>query len=96
MVDTVAELIWRYGAEAVVAVGGGNTIDVAKIASVVASCGGRTRDYLRRSRDVCGALPVAALNLTHGTGSGVDRYAVTTIEETHEKVSVASEHIPRC
>ena len=93
LVDTVAELIWRYGAEAVIAVGGGSTIDVAKIASVVASCGGRTRDYLRRFRDVCGALPVAAVNLTHGTGSEVDRYAVATIEETHEKVSVASEHI---
>jgi len=93
LVDSVAELIWRYGAEAVVAVGGGSTIDVAKIASVVVSCGGRARDYLSRSRDVCDALPLAAVNLTHGTGSEVDRYAVATIEETHEKVSIASEYI---
>ena len=93
LVDTVAELIWRYGAEAVVAVGGGSAIDVAKIASIVVSCGGCAGDYLRRSRDVCGALPIAVVNLTHGTGSEVDRYAVATIEETYEKVSVASEHI---
>ncbi len=93
LVDAVAERIWRFGAEAVIAIGGGSVIDVAKLGSAVAACGGRAAEYLRRERSVCGALKIAAINLTHGTGSEVDRFAVATVDETREKVSVASDYI---
>lgn len=93
IVDRVAENAWRFGAEAVLAIGGGSVIDTAKIASVIVECGGKASEYLKGYRDVCGALEVAAVNLTHGTGSEVDRYAVATVEETKEKLSIASEYI---
>lgn len=93
IVDRVAENAWRFGAEAMVAIGGGSVIDTAKIASVIVECGGKASEYLKRYRDVCGALKIAAVNLTHGTGSEVNRYAVATIEETKEKLSIASEYI---
>ena len=92
-VDTIAERIWRFGADAVVAIGGGSVIDAAKLASVVVSCGGRSREYLKREREVCGSLKLAAVNLTHGTGSEVDRVAVATVDEAREKVSIASEYM---
>ena len=93
IVDGAAEFIWRGGAQAVIAVGGGSVIDTAKLASAIAVCGGRARDYLKGARTVCGSLPVAVINLTHGTGSEADRYAVATVEETSEKVGVASDHL---
>lgn len=93
VVDAAAERAWRFGAESVIAIGGGSVIDSAKLASVIAHCGGRASEYLARARDVCGALSIAAVNLTHGTGSEVNRIAVATIDETREKVSVASEHM---
>lgn len=91
--DTAAEKIWRFGAEAVIAIGGGSVIDIAKIASIIAACGGRASEYLKGEREVCGALMIAAINLTHGTGSEVNRIAVATIDETREKISIASHYI---
>ncbi|HDI02237.1 MAG TPA: iron-containing alcohol dehydrogenase [Ignisphaera sp.] len=93
LVDEVAEKIWRFGAEAVIGIGGGSAIDTAKIASIVSVCGGRARDYMKKLREPRSALPLAAVNLTHGTGTEADRYAVATIEETNEKVSIASDLI---
>lgn len=93
IVDEAAEVAWRSGAQAVVAVGGGSAIDTAKLAAAIAVSGGRAREYLRGERSPRGSLPVAAVNLTHGTGSEADRYAVATVEETREKVGVASDHL---
>ncbi len=89
LVNKLGELMWRFGAEAVIAIGGGSVIDTAKNAAVVAVCGGRIEEFIKGKREVRGALPIAAINLTHGTGTEVDRYAVTTIEETKEKISLA-------
>jgi len=89
MVHKLAERAWRFGAEAFIAIGGGSPIDTAKLASVIVECGGEIQDYIKGRREVCGSIPVAAINITHGTGTEVDRYAVTTIEETKEKLSLA-------
>ncbi len=89
LVNRLGELMWRFGAEAVIAIGGGSVIDTAKNAAVVAECGGSIEEFIKGRREVCGALPIAAVNLTHGTGTEVDRYAVTTIERTNEKISLA-------
>jgi alcohol dehydrogenase len=91
-VNTLAERIWRFGAEAVIAIGGGSVIDSAKIASVIACCGGFVEDYVRGSKEPRGSLPVVAINLTHGTGSEVNRYAVVTLENPRTKLAIASEY----
>ncbi len=93
IVNEIAERVWRFGADAIIAIGGGSVIDSAKLASIIVECGGRAEDYLKAGREVCGALPVVAVNLTHGTGTEADRYAVATIEETNEKLSIASDYI---
>ncbi len=83
--DEVAERLWREGADAVIAVGGGSVIDTAKVAAVIVASGGRAADYVTFRKRVKASLPLYAINLTHGTGSEVDRYAVLTTDETREK-----------
>jgi len=83
--DDVAERVWREGADAVVAIGGGSVIDTAKVAAAIIAGGGRAAEYVTFRRRVKSTLPLYAINLTHGTGSEVDRYAVLTIDGTGEK-----------
>ena len=92
MVDEAASMIQGGGAEAVIVIGGGSVIDTAKIASVIARCGGYAREYLKGIRKPYASIPLVAINLTHGTGTEADRYAVITIMETNEKIGVASEY----
>jgi len=91
IVNELATEMWRFSSEAAIAIGGGSVIDAAKLASVIARCGGDVRDYLKGIREPYTSLPLAAVNLTHGTGTEADRYAVATIEETSEKVGLGSE-----
>lgn len=93
LVNELGERVWRFGAELVIAIGGGSVIDSAKLAAVLAQCGGYVEDYINRRRDVCGALPIIAVNLTHGTGSEVDKYAVATLEDPRVKIGIGSEHM---
>ncbi|WFO75890.1 iron-containing alcohol dehydrogenase [Desulfurococcaceae archaeon MEX13E-LK6-19] len=87
--DDLGEFLWRNGFDAVVAIGGGSVIDTAKVACVIAASGGRAVDYLYWRRRPRGSLPLFAVNLTHGTGSEVDRYAVLTVDENREKRGIA-------
>lgn len=91
-VDKVAEAAWRGGADCLVALGGGSVIDTAKLASVVAVCGCAARDYLEGRCSPCGSLPVIAVNLTHGTGSEVDRYSVISDNSSRVKLGLASDY----
>uniref|UniRef100_A0A7C4FIJ4 Iron-containing alcohol dehydrogenase n=1 Tax=Ignisphaera aggregans TaxID=334771 RepID=A0A7C4FIJ4_9CREN len=83
-VEDLARVIWSEGADAVIAIGGGSIIDAAKVASVIALSGGSVKDYVRGRRPKRG-LPLLAVNLTHGTGTEVDRYAVITLDGEKEK-----------
>ena len=77
-VDGLAGRARTFGAEALVAVGGGSTLDAAKLAAAVA-VRGRAIDYaLCASPLPADALPVAALPTTAGTGSEVTRTSVVS------------------
>ncbi|MFP3402046.1 MAG: iron-containing alcohol dehydrogenase [Acidilobus sp.] len=78
LADELASNLKEFGAEAVIAIGGGSTIDVAKVAAAIAVNGGTSLDYLYGRRRAQSCLPVYAVNLTHGTGSEVNRYANLT------------------
>jgi len=66
------------GADWVMGIGGGSAIDTAKIVSVlIKNPGKKAKDLLESGFDVRGSCPKIAINLTHGTGTEVDRFAVS-------------------
>ncbi|ADM27226.1 iron-containing alcohol dehydrogenase [Ignisphaera aggregans DSM 17230] len=83
--EELAQIVWSEGVDLIIAIGGGSPIDVAKVASVIALSGGRVKDYVTGTRKPIRALPLLAINLTHGTGTEVDRYAVVTLDDSREK-----------
>ena len=91
-IDDVLKIVKAYrdaGSDSLLAIGGGSVIDVAKATKLLITCGGDIKDYLY-GRKKCGARdpPLYAINLTHGTGTEVDRWAVVTIPETKEKLGM--------
>ncbi|WP_456328418.1 iron-containing alcohol dehydrogenase [Archaeoglobus sp.] len=84
--DELAEFIWENGSDCVIAIGGGSVIDTAKVSSVIALSGGKAKDYLK-GRKAKRFLQLLAVNLTHGTGSEIDRFAVLTHEK--EKIGIS-------
>ncbi len=78
---------------AIVAVGGGSPMDVAKMIGVVVGHGGRIERYLGADK-VPGAIPpLYCLATTYGTGSEVTPFAVLTNPKTQNKDPVISWHI---
>jgi alcohol dehydrogenase class IV len=76
----------------VIAIGGGSPIDAGKVAATLLA------NPDKNARDVCSlgfapetAVPIVAVNLTHGTGTEVNRFAVVTIPENEFKPALAFE-----
>ena len=92
-VDEVAAGSVRHGAEVIVAIGGGSTLDCAKAAAAVAPTGGRTEDLLTGSRSIERALPVVAVPTTAGTGAELSKGAIVTWPAQRRKIGIRSEAI---
>ncbi|MFH1570655.1 MAG: iron-containing alcohol dehydrogenase, partial [Gemmatimonadota bacterium] len=76
-VDDLAAVVGRTACDAVVALGGGSTLDSAKVALCVATSGGSCEDYLGFDRFPGPARwPLLALPTTSGTGAEASRVAV--------------------
>jgi len=75
---------------AVVALGGGSNIDLAKMTALVTKHGGRPQDYFGFDRVPGPVLPLICLPTTAGTGSEVSHAAVLTDPENQMKVSTLS------
>jgi alcohol dehydrogenase class IV len=90
--DEAARAIVEVGADVVVAIGGGSVIDVAKVASVIAGTGVSSREYVLGKRLGPPSTRLVVVNLTHGTGSEINRFAVLTISGTIEKRGVVARY----
>ncbi|MCE5285195.1 MAG: iron-containing alcohol dehydrogenase [Pelosinus sp.] len=89
-VDEAAEMAREFGATAVIAIGGGSPIDAGKSVAVLLAYPGKTaRELCEFKFPVEKAVPIIAINLTHGTGTEVDRFAVVTIPEKDFKPALA-------
>ncbi|ADB57446.1 iron-containing alcohol dehydrogenase [Archaeoglobus profundus] len=84
--DDLAKVVWENGSDCIIAIGGGSVIDTAKVSSCIALSGGKAEEYLK-GRKAKRYLPLLAINLTHGTGSEIDKFAVLTHER--EKIGIS-------
>lgn len=71
---------------ALIAIGGGSPIDVAKAVSILSANGGKIEDYNGVNKSKRHGAPVIAVNTTAGTGSECTRAYVVTDEETKSKM----------
>jgi alcohol dehydrogenase class IV len=89
-VDEATQVAMDFGAQAVIAIGGGSPIDAGKSVAVLLANQGKTaRELYEFAFTPETAVPIVAINLTHGTGTEADRFAVVSIPEKEYKPAIA-------
>lgn len=89
-VDEARQIARDFGAQAVIAIGGGSPIDAGKSAAILLEYPQENARSLYELKFApTKAAPVIAINLTHGTGTEVDRFAVVSIPEKEYKPAIA-------
>ncbi len=78
------------GAQAMVTVGGGSSIDTAKMAATLATNGGSVLDYVGLDKVPKPAAPVVAIPTTAGTGAELCINSVIANKEAHQKLVIIS------
>ena len=84
------EMAKSVDAGALVAVGGGSPMDVAKTTAILMTNGGNLDDYEGFERFKNDPLPMLAIPTTAGTGSEVTPFAVITIRARNYKMTIMS------
>jgi alcohol dehydrogenase class IV len=92
-VDAAADAARAANPDFIIGLGGGSNMDVAKVAAVVYSHGGRAADYIGENKVPGPSAPVFAVPTTAGTGSEVTSVAVIEDEARHLKLAVASSFV---
>lgn len=90
---TAAEVARDYRPDAILGLGGGSNMDLAKIAAVLHAHGGHPRDYFSFNNVPGPVTPLICVPTTAGTGSEVSHAAVLTDTESQIKVSTLSRHL---
>lgn len=89
-VDEAAKLARDFGAKAVLAIGGGSAIDAGKSVAILIKYPRKSaQDIYEFKFTPNKAAPIVAINLTHGTGSEANQFAVVSIEEKNYKPAIA-------
>lgn len=80
----------QFGAKAVIAIGGGSPIDTGKSVAILLEYTDKTAEELYDLEFAPQkAAPIVAINLTHGTGTEVNRFAVATNLKKNFKPAIA-------
>lgn len=89
-VNEAAKIAKDFGAKAVIAIGGGSPIDTGKSVAILIKYPEKTaNDIYEFAFTPKEAAPIVAINLTHGTGTETNRFAVVTIPEKDYKPAIA-------
>lgn len=83
----------QFGAQAVLGLGGGSNMDLAKITATVLTHGGSARDYIGDDQIKGPILPLICVPTTAGTGSEVSGASVLTDSERAMKVGILSNYL---
>ena len=89
-VEKAKEGFLSFGADFIVALGGGSAMDVAKAVGVVARYGGEIGDYEGANKVPGSIVPQIAIPTTAGTGSEVTAFSVITDHSRNYKMTVFS------
>ncbi len=91
-IDEAKKIALDFGAKAVIAIGGGSPIDTGKSVAILMDekYQNKTADELYEYKFAPeSAVPIVAVNLTHGTGSEANRFAVATVVKKDFKPAIA-------
>lgn len=89
-VDQASQIGREFGAQAILCIGGGSPIDAGKSVAIMLKYPEKSARELYEGQFIPEeALPIIAINLTHGTGTEADRFAVVSIPETQTKPAIA-------
>ena len=89
-VDEAAKLALDFGAQAVIAIGGGSPTDAGKSVAILLKYPEKSANDIYEFKFTPDkAAPIVAINLTHGTGTETNRFAVATIVEKDYKPAIA-------
>ena len=83
----------RFKPDALLGLGGGSNMDLAKISATVLAHGGGPRDYVGDDKILGSVFPLLCVPTTAGTGSEVSAAAVLTDSDNHIKVGVLSNYL---
>jgi alcohol dehydrogenase len=92
-VELAAALIKEKNLGAVLAIGGGSTMDTAKSASLLSTYAGKISDYAGWAKVPGPTLPVLAIPTTAGSGSEVTCWAVITDKALHTKLAIGDKNL---
>ena len=88
-VNEAAKIAIDFGAKAVIAIGGGSPTDAGKSVAILLKYPDKTaNDIYEFTFAPTEAAPIVAINLTHGTGTETNRFAVLTIPEKDYKPAI--------
>jgi len=88
--DACIEVARDFKPDAILGLGGGSNMDLAKITATVLAHGGGPRDYIGDDRIPGPVLPLICMPTTAGTGSEVSAAAVLTDTDSQIKVGILS------
>lgn len=89
-VNDATKLAKDFGAKAVIAIGGGSPIDTGKSVAILLKYTDKNANDLYEFKFTpTEAVPIIAINLTHGTGTETNRFAVVTLPEKDYKPAIA-------
>jgi len=89
-ITKAADKAVEFGADTLIAFGGGSPIDAAKVVAILAAQGGTVREYMHKERAIEKAIQLITIPTTAGTGSEVTFSSVITDSKEKFKYTVKS------
>ncbi len=83
--DRAADVFLKTDCDVVIGFGGGSTLDTAKTVAVIATNGGKTRDYFGVNKVPNQPLPCIAIPTTAGSGADITYFMAIVDSEKHTK-----------
>ena len=89
-VNDAAKIARDFGAKCVIAIGGGSPTDAGKSVAILLEYPDKNANEIYEFKFTPEkAAPIVSINLTHGTGTDTNRFAVVTVPEKNFKPAIA-------